>query len=133
MSFPNAVSVLLCQLLMRNCQKKKSPNKGSSKEENPGPPQKRLSKFISGSRGGPDSLSLQSPLWGPQRKHRLEIFQQLHGDSLMFTCQAGQAYAEFIDTEKNTGFNSNLTIGRCCKGFEVIREKCFLLAIQANL
>ena len=95
---PPAVWVLLCQLLMRNCQRKTKiietlRNKRSS-------PKKRLTKFILGSRGGPDSLSLQSPLWGPQRNHRLEIFQQLRGDSLMFTCQAGQAYAEFIDTER---------------------------------
>ena len=88
---------------MRNCQKK-SLNKFQTKEvpkkKIQDPPQKRLTRFISGSRGGPDSLSLQSPLWGPQRNYRLEIFQQLHGDSLMFTCQTGQAYAEFIDTER---------------------------------
>ena len=106
MSFPNAVnmreSTSCVSFIMPTLDEKLSKktkiietlrNKRSS-------PKKRLTKFILGSRGGPDSLSLQSPLWGPQQNHRLEIFQQLRGDSLMFTCQAGQAYAEFIDTER---------------------------------
>lgn len=135
---PPALSVLFCQLLMRNCKKKqkKVQTKEVPKKKIQDPPKKDWPNLSQEAVVGRTHClcshhcgALSETIVWRSSNNYMVILWCLHVKlvKLMPSSQTQREYKEFIVLQMN------LTIGRCCKGFEVIRAKCFLLAIQANL